>query len=717
MSGIFLRNQNTNSDPSETVLAGTFQIQSNNIEGFKNSVIAFNASTNAVSSLPSGANATITENQLLPSSGGYSILGASGGNLIAATCNWYGTTTQVYAKISGNVNYIPFKVSSNGACTILTSPTNSTSVHVSAFTYLQGYIDASDIAAYSWTSSNNGVATVAGAFGLESVFGEITGVAVGTATITYAVTLTNGDQLSETFNVNVEPDLALNASVSPTSQNCGSNVTYEVKVGDSFFDIAGLDFSVNWDATQLQLLTESSPDINMKAVSNSPDPILPTSNSMTFSWANGDFPEYGVDLLDNTVLMTLTFKVVGNATPASITITSNPTTLEASNSSFAAFTPAVNAPVTVTVTPVTITPGTIDPVCIGSTSASLPYTLPAAPQANEYTIDFADPAISDVSYTTLPVSPITLTLPNTLIAGTYTATLKVRLDGNCESVGYPISVVVNPNAAVASVTGTNPLCIGGSATYTATGVVLGGGTGAWSSSNTSVATVDASTGAVTTLTAGSTNIVYTITGGCGGTVSAQQSLTVDPNALPCPSGDYDGDGVANGTDSAPSDPCLPAQVAGYTGYVSGNAIWAAADCDGDGVTNGTEATNGTNPYNADTDGDGAPDNTDTNPTDPCLPARSAGYTGYVSTNAIWAAGDCDGDGVNNGTELTNGTDPYKGDTDNDGVNDGTDTAPLNPCVPNANALACSTGDYDGDGVANGTDSTPSDPCLPAQVAG
>jgi hypothetical protein len=438
---------------------------------------------------------------------------------------------------------------------------------------------------------------------------------------------------------------------------------------------------------------------------------------MTFSWANGDFPEYGVDLLDNTVLMTLTFKVVGNATPASISITSTPTNLEASNSSFVAFTPAVNAPVTVTITPVTITPGTIDPVCIGSTSASLPYTLPAAPQANEYTIDFADPAISDVSYTTLPVSPITLTLPNTLIAGTYTATLKVRLDGNCESVGYPISVVVNPNAAVASVTGTNPLCIGGSATYTATGVVLGGGTGAWSSSNTSVATVDASTGAVTTLTAGSTNIVYTITGGCGGTVSAQQSLTVDPNALPCPSGDYDGDGVANGTDSAPSDPCLPAQVAGYTGYVSGNAIWAAADCDGDGVTNGTEATNGTNPYNADTDGDGAPDNTDTNPTDPCLPARSAGYTGYVSTNAIWAAGDCDGDGVNNGTELTNGTDPYKGDTDNDGVNDGTDTAPLNPCVPNANALACSTGDYDGDGVANGTDSTPSDPCLPAQVAG
>jgi uncharacterized protein YjdB len=46
---------------------------------------------------------------------------------------------------------------------------------------------------------------------------------------------------------------------------------------------------------------------------------------------------------------------------------------------------------------------------------------------------------------------------------------------------------------------------------------LGGGTGAWSSSNPSVASVNAATGAVTTLTAGSTDIVYTITNGCGTT--------------------------------------------------------------------------------------------------------------------------------------------------------------------------------------------------------
>ena len=91
------------------------------------------------------------------------------------------------------------------------------------------------------------------------------------------------------------------------------------------------------------------------------------------------------------------------------------------------------------------------------------------------------------------------------------------------------SVTINPNASITSVTGTTPLCIAGTATYTANGVVLSGGTGAWSSSNPAVATVSAA-GLVTGVSAGTCNIIYTITGGCGGIVSAQQSVTINPNA-------------------------------------------------------------------------------------------------------------------------------------------------------------------------------------------
>ena len=106
----------------------------------------------------------------------------------------------------------------------------------------------------------------------------------------------------------------------------------------------------------------------------------------------------------------------------------------------------------------------------------------------------------------------------------------VPLTGGCGNVSATGSITVTANAAITSVTGTSPLCIGDVTTYSANGVELGGGSGAWSSSNTSAATVNATTGEVTAVGAGTTNIRYTITGGCGGTKYAEQSLTVRPNA-------------------------------------------------------------------------------------------------------------------------------------------------------------------------------------------
>ncbi|WP_282049785.1 gliding motility-associated C-terminal domain-containing protein [Maribacter aquivivus] len=224
--------------------------------------------------------------------------------------------------------------------------------------------------------------------------------------------------------------------------------------------------------------------------------------------------------------------------------------------------------------------------------------------------------------------------------------------------------------------------------------------------------------------------------------------TEDTNGTDPYNTDTDGDGIPDNIDSAPLDPCSPTQAAGYTGYDASNAIWAAADCDNDGVTNGTEVTNGTDPYSNDTDGDGVPDNTDTAPLDPCSPTQAAGYTGYDATNAIWANADCDSDGVDNGIEVTNGTDPYNTDTDGDGVSDNTDNDALNPCDPaqdegytgydatnaiwqaadcdgdgidngteNTNGTDPYGTDTDGDGVPDNTDNDPLDPCDPVQAEG
>ena len=52
------------------------------------------------------------------------------------------------------------------------------------------------------------------------------------------------------------------------------------------------------------------------------------------------------------------------------------------------------------------------------------------------------------------------------------------------------------------------------------------------------------------------------------------------------------------------------------------------------------------------------------------------------------------------------------DSDGDGTLNGNDPSPVDPCVPNANAVACPTGDADGDGTPNGTDPAPLDLCIP-----
>ncbi|HEL2384484.1 TPA: hypothetical protein TZS71_002321, partial [Streptococcus suis] len=102
------------------------------------------------------------------------------------------------------------------------------------------------------------------------------------------------------------------------------------------------------------------------------------------------------------------------------------------------------------------------------------------------------------------------------------------------------------------------------------------------------------------------------------------------------------------------------------------------DDDGDGVTNGDELVDGTDPSNPDTDGDGVTDGQEkTDGTDPKNP-------------------DTDGDGVTDGEEKANGTDPKNPDTDGDGVTDGQEktdgTDPKNP-------------DTDGDGVTDGQEKT------------
>ncbi|MEO6489289.1 MAG: DUF4082 domain-containing protein [Ferruginibacter sp.] len=104
----------------------------------------------------------------------------------------------------------------------------------------------------------------------------------------------------------------------------------------------------------------------------------------------------------------------------------------------------------------------------------------------------------------------------------------ITADNGCVHTGTPISsatITVSSNVNGGTVSGTSPLCIGATATYTTDGDTGG----AWSSTNTGVATVDPLTGLVTAVGAGTSDISY-IVAGCNGPGVGTLTLTVSPNA-------------------------------------------------------------------------------------------------------------------------------------------------------------------------------------------
>ncbi|KAI9549915.1 hypothetical protein GHT06_004500 [Daphnia sinensis] len=205
--------------------------------------------------------------------------------------------------------------------------------------------------------------------------------------------------------------------------------------------------------------------------------------------------------------------------------------------------------------------------------------------------------------------------------------------------------------------------------------------------------------------------------------------------------DSDGDGVSDGQEALdgtnPNDPCDYKAASQDLTKVS--AAWKSNDCDKDGLTNNEELTGvddpatpanpkgvKTDPRNPDSDGDGVTDGKEaldgTNPNDPC--DYKAASQDLTKVSAAWKSNDCDKDGLTNNEEVTGiddpatpanpkgiKTDPRNPDSDGDGVTDGQEaldgTNPNDPCSfkPASQTLtpsaAWNNGDCDGDGVTNG----------------
>lgn len=172
-------------------------------------------------------------------------------------------------------------------------------------------------------------------------------------------------------------------------------------------------------------------------------------------------------------------------------------------------------------------------------------------------------------YSGTATNTLTITTPNISLS-----TNRYRMKtGNCTDVFTNSALLtVNPSVTAGTVSGTSPLCIGATASYSSNGTA--GGT--WSSTNALVASVNGA-GLVTALTSGTTDITYTVAAGCGSPVSSFSTLTVSPNvSAGTVSGTsplcgglttvYTSDGTAGGTWSS-SNPAI-ASVNPATGLVT-----------------------------------------------------------------------------------------------------------------------------------------------------
>ncbi|WP_442264688.1 PKD-like domain-containing protein [Tenacibaculum sp. ZS6-P6] len=256
----------------------------------------------------------------------------------------------------------------------------------------------------------------------------------------------------------------------------------------------------------------------------------------------------------------------------------------------------------------------------------------------------------------------------------------------CVGDPFVYTVTINPEPIVLPISGVSQLCIGEIITLTEG---TSGSNVTWISSDTNIATIDAN-GNLTAINYGSVNITYVVTNdfGCNSISSPIFTIIVGPST------DTDGDGLTDceettgiddpSTSGVPSGTSDPNNACSFTGTPIpeiNNTTWQNSDCDGDGVTNGQEITDGTNPSN------------------PC----SYTITSIsLSQSDPWLSVDCDGDGVINGQEVIDGTNPS------------------NPCSYTSSSITLSqtglwlSSDCDGDGVTNEqeiSDGTiPSNPC-------
>ncbi len=437
------------------------------------------------------------------------ITGVADGTTTISYAVQVGTTTLTVTKLI-TVNARPTVAAITGTLTLCESGSAASTTQL-----------ANATAGGSWSSGNTAVATV-------SSTGLVTGVAAGTAVITYT-TAANGsgctNTTTATVTVNTKPTVA---AITGTLAVCE---------GGSTTQLANATLGGTWSSSNTAFATVSSTGL-VTSVAAGTVTITYTTAANGSGCTNSATATVTVNAKPAIAAITGTLTVceggsttqLANATTGGAWISSNTAVAIVSSAGLVTgltagtvtitYTTAANgsgcsssttATVTVNARPaVTAITGTLL-VCEGGSTTQLANATTGGSWSSSNT------AIATVSSTGV-VTGVT--------AGTATITYTTAANGSGCTNSTTATVTVNSRPAVTAITGALTVCEGGSTTQLANSTTGG----SWSSSNTAVATVN-NAGLVTGVTPGSVTITYTTAAnGSGCTNSTTVGVTV--NALP-----------------------------------------------------------------------------------------------------------------------------------------------------------------------------------------
>ena len=347
-----------------------------------------------------------------------------------------------------------------------------------------------------WSSGATGIATV-------GTSGSVTGMSVGTATISYTVS-----GCSATAQVTV---VATPTAISPASSNvcAGNNVA----------------------------LTDVSPG----GTWTSSNPLIATAGSSTGTVTGVAAGAVTITYTTGTCFVIATVTV--NANPSAITPPGAVSVCVGGTTGLADVTPGGTWSSGATGIATAGTSGIVTGVSSGTVTIS--YTTATGCSAlKTVTVSITPVAITPISTCVCIAGTNTLTdgvgggvwtSSNRLIAtvGSSSGTVTGVVSGSVTitySIGSCITtstVTVAPAASPGTISGPTSVCVASTIT-----LIDGAGGGVWSSSSTSIATVGTGTGVVTGVGAGVATISYSVTNPCG-TVSATYTVNVlAPGVLP-----------------------------------------------------------------------------------------------------------------------------------------------------------------------------------------